>query len=111
MNDEQIYQVLTEDRYGCPVLQQWFSSAEEAAKCKEDCQRFWPESNFWIEEGTDHVVEKCRGCGTVHASECFDAYGIHTGYWCLNCYTSTKYPYRKDRYDYQGAGERLEEDY
>lgn len=39
-----------------------------------------------------------------------DAYGIFTGHYCDDCYENN-YPYRKDRYDYFGAGERLDDDY
>lgn len=39
-----------------------------------------------------------------------DAYGIFTGHYCDDCYENN-YPYRKDRYDYEGAGERLDDDY
>jgi hypothetical protein len=57
-------------------------------------------------------VIPCRGCGTHEGSDMqYDAYGIETGHWCYPCYESNKYPYRKDRYDYEGAGERLEEEW
>ena len=112
MKEENIWQILTEDeRYGIPVLQSWHESQEEAKEELEDCKKFWPNSQFWIEPGTNYIREKCRGCGTVHANECHDAYGITTGFWCDECYDSDKYPYKKDRYDYEAYGERLDDDY
>jgi len=39
-----------------------------------------------------------------------DAYGIFTGHYCDDCYENN-YPYKKDRYDYEGYGERLDDDY
>jgi len=40
-----------------------------------------------------------------------DAYGLYTGLYCDACYTSDKYPYRKDEYfDPAYAGERMEPD-
>ena len=111
MKEERIFQILTEDHYGTPVLQSWRETQEEADTELAEVKSFWPESNFWIEEGTDYIYTKCKGCGTVHANECHDAYGITTGHWCDECYDSPRYPYKKNRYDYRGAGERLEEDY
>jgi hypothetical protein len=61
-----------------------------------------------------NIVESipCRGCETHEGSDMqYDGYGIPTGYWCNTCYDSDKYPYRKDRYDYQANGERLEDEY
>jgi len=112
MKEEQVFQVLVEDRYGMPTLQNWYETKEEADSELADCKKFWPEDEFWIEEGTQYIHTKCKGCETVHAYERHDAYGITTGHWCDTCYDdSSKYHYRKDRYDYEGAGERLEEDY
>ena len=53
----------------------------------------------------------CR-CGNNDAKIRLDAYGIPTGHWCDKCYYSDNgnYPYRRDRYDYIGMGERLEEE-
>jgi Pyruvate/2-oxoacid:ferredoxin oxidoreductase delta subunit len=110
MKEETIFQILTEDRYGTPVLQSWRETQEEADAELAEVKSFWPESNFWIEEGTDYIYDKCKGCGTVHANECHDAYGITTGHWCDECYDSPRYPYKKNRYDYRGAGERLDYD-
>ena len=58
-------------------------------------------------------VIPCRGCQTVdkHVEMQHDAYGIPTGHWCDDCYNSSKYPYRKDRYDYEAYGERLDDEY
>jgi len=107
---KEIYQVLVEGNQG-PVLQNWYETKEEAESELKDCKQCWPESEFWIEPGTDYIYTKCKGCGTVHANECHDAYGITTGHWCDECYDSDKYPYRKDHYDYAENGECLENDY
>jgi hypothetical protein len=56
---------------------------------------------------------ECRGCES-EGEEQHDAHGISTGYWCHECYESSKYPYRKDRYETietHGYGERLSDDY
>lgn len=66
-----------------------------------------------------HSDEPCRGCGhseeddaRIQVLERFDAYGITTGYWCHECYDSSRYPYRKDKYyDYLEAGEYLDDNY
>ena len=58
----------------------------------------------WIDQ-----VIPCRGCEN-EGYEQYDAHGISTGYWCYDCYESSKYPYRKDRYETietHGYGERL----
>jgi len=55
-------------------------------------------------------VITCRGCDD-EGQEQHDAYGISTGHWCDTCYDSDKYPYRKDAYDYEAYGERLDDDY
>jgi len=60
-------------------------------------------------------VHTCRGesCSSVETSEYKDWYGITTGHWCDTCY-ETNYIFKKDRYptmEYDGYGERLEEDY
>ena len=109
MKEETIFQILVDGEMG-PTLQSWRETREEAEKELAEVQSFWPEDEFWIQEGTDYINDKCRGCGTVHASECHDAYGITTGFWCNDCYESSRYPYKKDRYDYRAYGERLDED-
>lgn len=49
------------------------------------------------------------GCGKMIAYETKeawrreDAYGIFTGYYTDECYESSRYPYRKDRYDHDDA--------
>lgn len=78
---------------------------------------FMPDNTHWrMVDGSmlcTNAVEQCRGCQKVshEVDERYDAYGISTGQWCDTCYDSSKYPYRKDRYDYEGAGERLDDDY
>lgn len=70
----------------------------------------------------DFIVDKqfaCRGCqefdkGDIGVQERYDAHGITTGNWCEECYGSSKYPYRKDRYptiETHGYGEQLGDDY
>jgi hypothetical protein len=62
----------------------------------------------WIDQ-----VIICRGCSN-EGHEMYDGHGISTGYWCHECYESSRYPYRKDRYptiETHGYGERLSEDY
>ena len=110
MKDENIFQILCEGQMGL-TLQSWHESEEEAEAELKNCKEYWPEHDFWISKGTDCIFTKCKGCGTVHANECFDAYGIPTGHWCDECYDSPKYPYKKNRYDYAAYGERLEDDY
>lgn len=55
-------------------------------------------------------VIPCKGCDE-EGELMHDAYGIPTGHWCATCYDSPKYPYRKEAYDYEACGERLEDDY
>lgn len=55
-------------------------------------------------------IVTCRGCDD-EGQEQHDAYGISTGHWCGTCYDSPKYPYRKERYDYEAYGERLDDNY
>ena len=109
--DENIFQILTEKGM-VPTLQSWHESREDAERELADLQKFWPDE-FWIEEGTDYIYTKCKGCQTVHATERHDHYGISTGHWCDKCYDDpSKYTYRKDAYyDYLNAGEYLEDDY
>lgn len=69
----------------------------------------------------EHVII-CRGCGKQedvsdwasphmahkhHQWVRSDAYGIYTGVYCDECYEHN-YPYKKDRYDYEAYGERLD---
>jgi len=113
MTNATIFQVLVMTDMGAE-LQNWYESREEAEKELERFEGFFPDEEYWIEEGTDYITSKCRGCGSVHANECCDAHGISTGYWCDDCYNSSKYPYRKDAYptmETHGYGERLEDDY
>jgi len=113
MSGKAIYQVLSLDSWGSPYCQDWFEELEEAEREMKSFTEMWP-GEWWIEEGTEYVKHKCRGCESVYANEMHDAHGITTGYWCNDCYESNKYPYRKDRYptiETHGYGERLEDDY
>jgi len=65
-----------------------------------------------------HYVKEfitCRGDSCENeGNEQYDAHFISTGYWCEDCYNSSKYPYRKDRYptiETHGYGEQLNDDY
>ena len=71
--------------------------AEAEAELAE-YQEMWPDTHFDVIEGTDYITGKCRGCQTPYANMCYDAHGIETGNWCDDCYNSSKYPYRKDKY-------------
>ena len=65
--------------------------------------------NYYIDQ-----VIPCRGCELNEGEEQHDAHGISTGHWCNECYESSNYPYRKDRYETietHGDGERLSDDY
>lgn len=112
--EETIFQIIVEVPLG-EKLQSWHTSREEAEEALKECQKLWSKYNFRIKEGTDYIHTKCKGCGTVHAEERHDYYGITTGHWCDDCYESDKYPYRKDRYptmEHDGYGDYLEpEDY
>jgi|14BtaG_2_1085337.scaffolds.fasta_scaffold58610_3 hypothetical protein len=69
---------------------------------------------MWDEYGDGHYIRRiipCRGCNENEGELMYDAYGISTGHWCYSCYDSPKYPYRKDRYDYEAYGERLDDNY
>ena len=59
-----------------------------------------------------HPKPICRGCHKKgdDVEMRYDAYNIPTGEWCDACYDSDKYPYKKEKYDYRGAGERLDND-
>lgn len=112
--DENIFQILIETDM-VPCLQTWKESREDAEKELVELKQCFPKDVFFIEEGTDYIFTKCKGCGTVHAYERHDYHGITTGYWCDDCYDSDKYPYRKDRYptmETDGYGDYLDpEDY
>jgi len=54
-------------------------------------------------------IDECIGDGFGEMRH--DAYGIPTGNFCEDCYEKGKYPYRKDKYDYEAYGERLDDDY
>ena len=113
MTDENIFQIVVQVPLG-ERLQSWHEGREEAEAELKSISECFPNDEFRIEEGTDYIHTKCKGCETVHANEQFDAHGIATGYWCDACYDSDKYPYRKDRYptmETHGYGERLEDDY
>ena len=107
--DENIFQILI-DVEMVPCLQTWKESREDAEKEMAELKLCFPNDIFFIEEGTDYIYTKCKGCGTVHANECHDAHGITTGHWCDKCYDDpSKYTYRKDAYyDPAYAGERME---
>ena len=109
MIDENIFQILVEANMG-PKLQSWHESQEAADAALAEIQEDFPGDEFWIEEGTDYIYVKCKGCQTVHAYERHDHYGISTGHWCDKCYDDpSKYTYRKDAYyDPSYAGERME---
>lgn len=114
MDNERIFQVVGRDSEGYPVLQSWHETATEAQTQLDDCNKFWPDDEWWIQEGTDLIMDKCKGCDALHASEQFDGHGITTGLWCDDCYNSDKYPYRKDKYptmETHGYGEQLNDDY
>ena len=58
----------------------------------------------------------CRGChkeesDTVQPEMRYDYYGIHTGYYCDDCYDH-HYPYKRGAYyDFLDAGEYLDDNY
>ena len=47
---------------------------------------------------TDTLI-RCKGnnCDSTETQERFDFHGIHTGWYCNNCYDNN-YPYRKEDY-------------
>lgn len=112
--DENIFQILVEANMG-PRLQTWKESREDAEKELAELQADFPNDDFWIEEGTDYIYTKCKGCQTIHAYERHDYYGISTGHWCDKCFDDpSKYTYRKDRYptmETDGYGDYLDDDY
>lgn len=109
-DSKNVFQVLTYGRYGEIECYCWFYSKGDADNKLIECKELFENSEFWIEEGTEHIIHKCRGCEDIEADERHDAYGITTGYWCDDCYENN-YPYKKYRYDYEAYGERLDEDY
>ena len=111
--EKTVYQILCIGKYSYPTLHMWTEDKNDADQMLEFAKIDFPNSEFWIEEGTEHIHIKCRGCGDIHVQERHDAYGISTAYWCDDCYDDpTKYHYRKDKYfDPLYAGERLEDDY
>lgn len=111
--DETIYQVMSQADGG-ESLYSYSNTIQGANEIIKEAKEMWPDGWFWIEQGTRHIPNKCRGCGTPYANEQTDYFGITTGYWCSSCYESPKYPYRKDKYptiEHDGYGERLEDDY
>ena len=106
---ENIFQIIVEVPLG-ERLQSWHESLEDAENELKNIQEWFPHDEFRIEEGTDYIHTKCKGCQTVHAYERTDHYGISTGHWCDKCYDDpSKYTYRKDAYyDPSYAGERME---
>ena len=112
--EESVFQILRETGMG-EKLVSWYEKEEDAQTELKELQTMFPKEYYRIEEGTDYIYTKCKGCGTVHATERHDHYGITTGHWCDDCYESDKYPYRKDRYptmEHDGYGDYLEpEDY
>lgn len=109
--NKKYFQVLTYGHYSEPVLQSWHHTKEEADEALANCESLWPDDEWWIEEGTAFILEKCRECGDPDTLEMYDAYGYSTGHWCEDCYDK-RYSYRKDAYFDEGyAGERLEDDY
>jgi hypothetical protein len=86
--------------------QQFYTKADalELINCSETLSAQDEDFNLNLIKGF-----ACRGCNKFEGSQMrYDAYGIETGYWTEGCYNSSKYPYRKDRYDYEANGERLE---
>lgn len=101
------YQLISIPELTCHFYSTDLKEVEDTKVTYED---IWPNDIFVIEPGTDHILTKCRHCGNPNTQQREDAYGIPTGIYCDDCYEN-HYPYRKDRYDYLGAGERLEDDY
>ena len=66
------------------------------------CEKICAEKYQWSMDGKRHIWSRS------------DHFGIYTGIYCTECYNSndsTRYPYKKDRYEtieYDGYGERLE---
>ena len=110
INENDYYQVLANDRRGNVFCIDWTTSEAEATKMKSDLAIQFPKEEYWVEQGTHYILGKCKKCGSPEAQERSDAYGISTGMWCDYDYKNN-YPYRKDRYDYEASGERLDDDY
>lgn len=111
--DENVFQIIVQVNMG-ERLVNWYESREDAEKELKELQEIFPNKEYRIEQGTDYIYTKCKGCQTVHAYERHDHYGITTGYWCDDCYDSDEYPYRKDRYptmEHDGYGDYLENDF
>jgi len=106
--DQNIFQILRETGMGAKLVV-WYDNREGAEAELKELKAIFPREDYRIEEGTDYIYKKCRGCGTIHAEMRFDYYGIETGIWCDECYEDPqKYTYRKDDYfDPLYAGERL----
>lgn len=94
-NTPTFFQLVNLDNSHCC---RFFEDHTEAERELAEYQEMWPDTHFEIIEGTDYITGKCRGCQTPYASEQHDAHGITTGHWCDDCYNSSKYPYRKDKY-------------
>ena len=78
----------------------------------EDCEDY---ITFELKDDDAFITEftPCRGCRTEEGYPRHDWHGIPTGDYCDECYENN-YPYRKDRYDtieFDGQGERLNDDY
>jgi hypothetical protein len=104
--EKRYYQVLTAQE-GCPECVRWTEEEKEANQIVKEYNELWPHNEYYVEEGTVYIAEKCRNCGSPDCDEQSDHYGISTGYWCSECYEH-HYPYRKDAYfDEEYAGESL----
>ena len=107
--NKQYWQVLclSENSYGIPACQAFYDTKEEADASLPGYIELWPDCDWWVEEGTEWITNKCRHCNSPEADEEFDFYGMSTGHWCRDCYENN-YPYRKDAYfDPEYAGESL----
>jgi len=106
--EESVFQILRETHMGAKLVS-WYEKEEDAQTELQELQKLFPREDYRIEEGTDYIRKKCRGCNTIHAEMRYDYYGIETGIWCDKCYDDPKvYHYRKDKYfDPLYAGERL----
>ena len=110
-NESQVWQILYEDRHHLPCLHSWYETKEKAEEMLTDLRKCFPKAEYSLEQGTDHINDKCRGCETIYTQERHDHYGNSTGYYCDECYENN-YPYRKDAYfDPDFAGERMDDDY